>query len=289
MKKEDKKPNIKILVACHKADPNIRQDDIYMPIHVGKALHPDFDLGFQGDNTGDNISEKNPNYCELTALYWAWKNLKNIDYIGLCHYRRYFDFNYKGLKRKISSKTNNINWDKNNDYLKSIVDPDTIIISKKEIYPNSLIDRYSIEHNRQDIYKVFEIIKKDFPNYINDFEFTLAKENHMSPYNMFIMKWEDFDEYCTFLFSVLGKLEECIDIRNYNQYQKRIYGFISERLLNVYVNHKKNSKVIKYKPVVTISEDHNSHSLLHQLINALRFNLSFKISRTGERILKSKD
>lgn len=88
--KENKQPRVKILVACHKADPNIRQDDIYMPIQVGKALHPELDLGFQCDNTGDNISEKNGSYCELTALYWAWKNLKDIDYIGLCHYHRYF-------------------------------------------------------------------------------------------------------------------------------------------------------------------------------------------------------
>ena len=85
-------PRIKILVACHKADPNIRHDDIYMPIQVGKALHPELDLGFQCCHTGDNISEKNGSYCELTALYWAWKNLKDVDYIGLCHYRRYFDF-----------------------------------------------------------------------------------------------------------------------------------------------------------------------------------------------------
>ena len=75
-------PRIKILVACHKADPNIRHDDIYMPIQVGKALHPELDLGFQCDNTGDNISEKNGSYCELTALYWAWKNLKDVDYTG---------------------------------------------------------------------------------------------------------------------------------------------------------------------------------------------------------------
>ena len=83
---------IKILVACHKSDTAIYQNDIYMPIQVGKALHANVELGFQCDNTGDNISEKNDSYCELTAIYWAWKNLKDIDYIGLCHYRRYFDF-----------------------------------------------------------------------------------------------------------------------------------------------------------------------------------------------------
>lgn len=62
-------------------------DDIYLPVHVGKKGKTD--LGYQGDDTGDNISDKNTNYCELTGLYWAWKNLK-ADYKGLSHYRRHF-------------------------------------------------------------------------------------------------------------------------------------------------------------------------------------------------------
>ena len=80
---------VKILVAIHKAD-KVYGDKVYMPIQVGKSLS-EFNLGFQGDNTGDNISEMNSMFCELTAHYWAWKNLKDVDYIGLCHYRRYFD------------------------------------------------------------------------------------------------------------------------------------------------------------------------------------------------------
>ena len=83
--------NVKILVCCHKRDV-MATEEPYMPIHVGKALHPDVDLGIQGDDTGDNISLKNSSYCELTGMYWAWKNLKGVDVIGLCHYRRYFDF-----------------------------------------------------------------------------------------------------------------------------------------------------------------------------------------------------
>ena len=82
--------NVKILVACHKPDV-YPTDDLYLPVHVGKALS-ELDLGIQTDNEGVNISAKNPYYCELTAIYWAWKNLKNVDIIGLCHYRRYFDF-----------------------------------------------------------------------------------------------------------------------------------------------------------------------------------------------------
>ena len=85
--------NIKILVAAHK-QCEMPKDDVYLPIQVGKALHPDLDLGYQPDNEGENISTKNPYYSELTAIYWAWKNLK-ADYVGLAHYRRHFC-----LKRK---------------------------------------------------------------------------------------------------------------------------------------------------------------------------------------------
>ena len=78
--------DIKVLVATHKKYW-MPQDRVYMPIQLGKDIHED--LGFLGDNTGDNISKKQPYYSELTAIYWAWKNLK-ADYIGINHYRRYF-------------------------------------------------------------------------------------------------------------------------------------------------------------------------------------------------------
>ena len=93
---------VKILVCCHKPD-YFKSDDVYMPIHVGKAISK-YELGIQDDVTGDNISKENPSCCELTGMYWAWKNLKNVDVIGLCHYRRYFDFN-----NGIESTTSNFN------------------------------------------------------------------------------------------------------------------------------------------------------------------------------------
>ena len=86
--------NIKILIAAHR-QCEIPKGEIYLPVHVGKELHPDTTLaGFQSDNEGDNISAKNPYFCELTALYWGWKNL-DADYVGLVHYRRYFSFTKK--------------------------------------------------------------------------------------------------------------------------------------------------------------------------------------------------
>ena len=60
---------------------------MYLPVQMGHAIHPD--IGYTGDDTGENISDRNWNFCELTGLYWAWKNIE-ADYIGLVHYRRYF-------------------------------------------------------------------------------------------------------------------------------------------------------------------------------------------------------
>ena len=79
--------NIKILVATHKKYKMPADTSVYLPIHVG--CEGKEDLGFQGDNSGENISTLNPYYCELTGLYWAWRNLA-CDYLGLVHYRRYF-------------------------------------------------------------------------------------------------------------------------------------------------------------------------------------------------------
>ena len=81
---------VKIFVVCHK-EAEVPNDDVYTPIHVGKAKS-DLNFGFIGDNTGDNISEKNSTYCEMTAHYWVWKNVRKEDavYVGFCHYRRFF-------------------------------------------------------------------------------------------------------------------------------------------------------------------------------------------------------
>ena len=85
--------NIKIFICAHKEVP-LPQHPYFLPIQAGAALH-DHIVGYQPDDEGDNISTKNPHFCELTCHYWAWKNLKNVDIVGLNHYRRYFNFQKK--------------------------------------------------------------------------------------------------------------------------------------------------------------------------------------------------
>jgi hypothetical protein len=90
-----KEPKIKIFVAHHKPW-YIYEDDIYVPIQVWKKKSK-VDLWIIWDDTGDNISDKNSNYAELTAQYWVWKNydLSEVDYVWFCHYRRYMTYYYK--------------------------------------------------------------------------------------------------------------------------------------------------------------------------------------------------
>ena len=86
---------IKILVCAHKPYPNTRNEGIYQAIQVGKALHPELDMGYINDNTGDNISEKNPYWCELTALYWGWKNI--VDTSELTYQKRTSTKSWMGM------------------------------------------------------------------------------------------------------------------------------------------------------------------------------------------------
>ena len=71
-------------------------DGVFRPIHVGRAL-ADRPLDITGDDTGENISSLNPSFCELTAIFWAWKNDSDADWVGLMHYRRFLAFKPQGM------------------------------------------------------------------------------------------------------------------------------------------------------------------------------------------------
>ena len=274
----ESEPKIKILVACHKADTNICQDDTYMPIQVGKALHPEIDLGFQCDNTGDHISEKNDTYCELTALYWAWKNLKHIDYIGLCHYRRYFDFANIGKNRHLisySSTPDSIIFDESR--IPTLLSPDSVIISSPFYYPYSLKTDYCLNHIKEDFDILEKVIKDEFPDYYPAFDKVINKGNKASLCNMFIMSWSNFDKYCEWLFEVLSKVEQQVKLSPY-PYQRRVFGFMAERLLNVYLYHQKNNCTITYCPIKMIDEC-QSKTLKMKIHTQLSLNLKARINR----------
>ena len=247
---------IKILVCCHKKDI-YKKSDIYIPIHVGKAIS-NIDLGIQGDNEGNNISSKNASYCELTGMYWAWKNLKNTDYIGLCHYRRYFDFNHNGrfffpLTTIKNSDFNKLNLTVNPKVL-NYLQKGYCIVAKPSHIGTSLYLQYCEGHYSPDFRILGTTIKDTLDTkYSQAFWTTQLEDNKFSPFNMFIMNWQQFDRYCNWLFPLLEKVENKIDITNYPCDQKRIYGYMGERLLNVYI--KAENIKTKHYPILKISDD----------------------------------
>lgn len=204
-------------------------DDVYLPLHVGREGKPD--LGYVGDNSGDNISSKNPNFCELTGLYWAWKNLQ-CDYIGLCHYRRYFCIGSYGSD--VDSKRKAIF--QRSDYEKLLKQYDIILPKKRNYYIETVRSQYEHAHNKRDLDAVERVIAERYPEYSEAFNKVMNRTS-LHIYNMFAMKKVLFDEYCQWLFEILFELEKRIDISQYSQYEARVFGFLSERLFNVWLEY----------------------------------------------------
>lgn len=207
------------------------EDKIYLPIHVGRVEKAD--LGYLGDDTGDNISAKNANYCELTGLYWAWKNLK-CDYIGLCHYRRYFAHAVSGSdmeKKKLAIL-------QRTDYEKLLKQYDVILPKQRNYFIETVRSQYEHAHNKNDLALTEQIVAELYPEYSEAFCKVMGGTK-LHIFNMFVMKKEKFDEYCQWLFTILFELEKRIDISSYSQYEARVFGFLSERLLNVWLEKQK--------------------------------------------------
>jgi len=227
----------KIYIITHKALPISYDAKLYYPIQVGRR-NTNLDLGYQTDDVNENISEKNSNYCELTGIYWILKNSEIDDYIGVCHYRRYF---VHGLLNKLI----------NEKYINKNMKKYDIILPKRFFFKYSIWDNYFKNGNgkEKDLIKLKEIVEKDYSELLSAFNNTLNKK-YGSYCNMFIMKKKDFEEYHNWLFEILGKLEQITDLTKYTKEEARIYGYLSELLLNVWVEYK--SLKVKYSKVKKI-------------------------------------
>ncbi|QLB15461.1 exopolysaccharide biosynthesis protein [Mannheimia granulomatis] len=244
-----------ILVAAHKAY-QFPENDIYIPIQVGKILATQ-DLGLLSDAEGENISDKNPTFCELTALYWAWQNgiFEKNDYVGLVHYRRYFKGEYPFLKNKYILSEKNIQED--------LSQVDCLVPKKRKYYIETVYSHYKNAHYINDLDLAVSIIIEKNPEYLTACN-TVLDGSSLHLFNMFIMRSELCGEYCEWLFSILFELEKRIDISSYSIYQKRVFGFVSERLFNIWIEH--NHIKIKMIDVVNIENE----NFLLKAINLLK-------------------
>ncbi len=238
-------------------------DEGYVPIHVGKEGKED--LGFLGDDTGEHISGKNANYCELTALYWIWKNASS-DVVGLCHYRRYFSEVIDRPTKKEDPFSHILHTDDVNFLLEAY---DVILPKKRDYYIESVWSHYKHAHHIQDLAAAKGILMRDYPEYVDSFNKVMnGRKLHL--YNMFIMKKELFNEYAQWLFAILKKLEEEIHIEQYSPYQARVFGFISERLFNVWIHH--HQLQIKMLGIVSIEKENKLKKYISFLSRKIRGN-----------------
>lgn len=233
-----------IMIAAHKAY-SFPVDGGYMPVHVGKQLSA-VDLIIPGDNTGENISELNPYFCELTGLYWIWKNVR-ANYYGLVHYRRYF----KPIRDKPVISVAGQDVAASEALLTLLGDADIVLSKKRNYWVESIERHYSHAHNISDLQALRVIMKECQPEYLPTLERVL-KGRSLALYNMFVMPSERFDQYCSWLFSLLIPLKDRIPYQEYGPYQRRVFGFLAERLLNVWVEHNIQKSRIRYMPVINL-------------------------------------
>ena len=234
------KKDIKIMVAAHKPY-RMPEDDIYYPVHVGAEGKESF--GLPGDNTGDNISVKNPNYCELTGLYWMWKNVPS-DYLGLVHYRRHFvtgrgrDKWAKVASRKDVVKKTKEKWDGvagRKDIEEKLEQAPVIMPPKRNYYIETTYNQYAHAHHAIDLDTTKEILQERYPEYVKAFDENMAKTAGHK-FNMFIMRRDLADAYCEWLFDILFELERRLDISEYSANDSRVFGFVSERLIDTWLD-----------------------------------------------------
>lgn len=213
----------KIIVVSHK-NYWMPDDKIYLLVFAGPV--PDMPEGFVRDNTGDNISRKNPNFCELTGLYWAWKNL-DADYLGLAHYRRHFSIKKNNNDKKGCLLTG--------EQLEAILaDTDVVLPKPRNYFIETNYSQYVHAHHAEDLDTTREIISEMYPEYLKAYDASM-KRTTGHRFNMFIMRRDLADAWCTWLFDILFELEKRLDITQYSKNDARVFGFVGERLLDVWI------------------------------------------------------
>lgn len=229
---------MKVLIATHKPY-QIPDEAAYYPIMVGADLRDQIPAGYLKDNTGKNMSKMNPFYNELTALYWAKNNLQDEDIIGLVHYRRY-------LGSKGGHDLNNILSEAQiRTALKKV---DVLLPKQRNYYIESQKNHYLNAHKNEPYFVMADVIKEKFPTYYEAF-ITMGQSKRAHLFNMSIMNQENFQSYTSFMFDVLDEVEKRIPYREYEGQEQRVFGFLSERLMDTWLYTKQ--KTFAEYPIIT--------------------------------------
>ena len=225
---------IKIFVATHKPG-KVRSDDVYTPIHVGRAIskYKDEMADMIGDDTGDNISGRNSSYSEMTAHYWIWKNIHDVEYVGLCHYRRLFG---------VDITSNNI---------ENVMSGCDVIMVDPAFQLDSVYSCFVKFIGGENMTITAQVVKKLCPEYF-DTLVALGNELKFHPFNMFICKKEIHNRYSEWIFPILTECEKYIKPSPYSN-ANRVIGYIAEMITQLFFIH--NQLKIKTVPYISIEEN----------------------------------
>lgn len=272
--------NVFMMVVTHKDfnDDFIKNQTGYHIVKVGSQVDDSIaeKRGWLSDDNGENISDLNPYYCELTAIYWAWKNLKrNVDFVGLDHYRRYF----LGYSASSHSQNNLISSDEIIDLLDryQVLLPFESVKSKNMFVPQKSDGGVISQDINMGI--VDQILKCDFPKYLDPYR-NLIYGRNMVWKNMFITTREIFDDYCSFIFDVLTKYDRMMATKNEERIP-RIDGFLAEYLTATYFYTNYDKKNIYRLDIIDPNEKcgyfesalmkhHTLSKITHETVNSIK-------------------
>lgn len=262
------RPSVKIVVSCHKPFP-IPDSDVYLPVQVG-AINAAAIPGMQPDDEGENISERNFTFCELSAQYWAWKNL-NADYVGQCHYRRYFCFGE--AMGECDDHAQIVVPHLTNETAHQLALDDSALISQevqradittahwwdvRGVKTPRGASRNVAEHmtsyglySYDDLEVLKQVVRDRRPEYFDDLEAYLAGDRYLG-YNCFVMRRAAFEELCSFEFDVLLEFDSRKDYDGLTRNQRRICGYLGEVLYSTFIQHvtRLKSYSIQERPLV---------------------------------------
>lgn len=260
--------NIRLFVCCHQP-VRVPEHPLLVPLQVGAALAEERFPAFLQDDIGKNISAKNRSYCELTAQYWAWKNVE-ADYSGFFHYRRYL---YPDVKAKrpyrIEREPTPALLDKlgYNKFADLIRQYDLILPKGENMYiPVREHYAHASFHHGRDLTLAEQIVLNQCP------EMEKVVEEYLSGTacyfgNIYIMKRQVFQDYCTWLFSILEEFDRRVDASGYSVPEQRVDGYLAERLLGIYASHQRERLNVLELPRVHFHS--GSELVRRRLLNAV--------------------
>lgn len=230
--------DIKLIVAAHKPY-RMPTDGVYLPLQVGAAGKPPIP-GFARDDEGEGISARNASYCELTGLYWAWRNVR-VEAVGLVHYRRHF----RGAHGIATG----------GELAACLVDHDVILPRKRHYMIETTYSQYVHAHHAQDLDVTRQILAERSADEAASFD-RVMRSTSGHRFNMFVMRRPFFEAYCAWLFDVLFELERRLDTSSYSPYDARVFGFVGERLLDVWLDRMRGRVRMVELPVLHLESQH---------------------------------